>query len=170
MLKIDPFAKVIYVTGYGERYSQLIFLKQSNLGGYLTKPINTDILIKYLKKVEEDIQKKQDEKLVVKSGRQIVTISLTEIYYMESCKHTVYIHTENAEYAVNKKKLDLIVNELGDRFVQCHKSFAVNMDKIKCIDRKAKTIFLKDGREVTISRSCLSYVIEKYFSYMGSMI
>ena len=48
-----PELQIIYLTGYTTRYSQHIFLKPVNLVGYLTKPVNADILEKLLKIAKE---------------------------------------------------------------------------------------------------------------------
>ena len=167
MFRIDPSMKVIYVTGYNDRYSQLIFLKKSNLAGYLTKPVSQELLVKYLQKTEEDIKREEDEKLVICSGRKIINILYSEIYFIESQGHKVIIHTENKEYTVYKKLKEIMAG-LGESFVQSPKSFAVNMDMIKRIE--SKTIILKDDTEVVISKAYLSAVKERYFSYMSRLI
>ena len=113
MFRIDPSMKVIYVTGYNDRYSQLIFLKKSNLAGYLTKPVSQELLVKYLQKTEEDIKREEDEKLVICSGRKIINILYSEIYFIESQGHKVIIHTENKEYTVYKKLKEIMAG-LGE--------------------------------------------------------
>ena len=58
-----PELQVIYLTGYTTRYSQHIFLKPVNLVGYLTKPVNADILEKLLK-IAKERRAQEDEKRV----------------------------------------------------------------------------------------------------------
>jgi len=50
LYKLSPKTKIIFVTGYPARYSQEIFLKYTNLMGFIAKPINIDILQKKYRK------------------------------------------------------------------------------------------------------------------------
>jgi len=61
-----PKTKIVFVTGYPERYSQQIFLENTNLKGFIAKPINLDILTKSLKKIKDEILAEENRKLILK--------------------------------------------------------------------------------------------------------
>ena len=46
-----PHMAVIYITGYNDRFAQHVLLSETNLIGYLTKPVGESILARYLEKV-----------------------------------------------------------------------------------------------------------------------
>ena len=58
--RITPSTRIIYVTGYTERFVQHIFLQESALVGFLTKPVQKDILAsllsKAIKQIDDDKQ------------------------------------------------------------------------------------------------------------------
>ena len=49
--RVRPQIHIIYVTGFIDRYAQHILLSQVNLAGYLTKPLDSDLLTCYLDKI-----------------------------------------------------------------------------------------------------------------------
>ncbi len=64
------------------------------------------------------------------------------IIYIESVRNYIYIHTRKRTLKL-RKSLKEIVKLLDDRFVQIHKSYIVNMDKIDNISQKDINMFEK---------------------------
>jgi len=60
------------------------------------------------------------------------------------------------------------VNRLPDNFIFTHKSFLVNMDKIRRIERES--ILLEKDVRIPISKSRQIEVRKNYFCYIGSNI
>ena len=48
---LSPGTRIIYMTGYTDRFVQQIFLRKSNLCGYLTKPVDPALLAANLQKL-----------------------------------------------------------------------------------------------------------------------
>ena len=65
-------------------------------------------------------------------------------------------------------KLDHLERQLPDQFLRCHKSFLVNMDRIRNFEKHQ--IELESGRMVDVSRSRLKEAREKYFQYVGAKL
>lgn len=165
----NPAIRTIYVTGYTERFVQHIFLKKSSLVGFLSKPAQKDILKELLSKVKKELD---DDKsfLICTTGKGTVhNISCHSILYLESNAHKVLIHTEidNAVYTVYDR-LTSFLDKLPSNFIQCHKSYLINMDKIKKIDKK--TVFLLDGTCIQISKKYASTIKKDYFNYMQNLL
>lgn len=53
LYSLNPRIRVVYVTGYVERFVQHVFLKPSLLMGFITKPVAPDILLAVLKKYKK---------------------------------------------------------------------------------------------------------------------
>lgn len=147
IFRIAPEIQMVYVTGYHDKYIQQIFFADTNLTGYLMKPLDKEILEKYLDKIYE---KKNARNVFTFSVRgKIHMISTDCILYLESNNHRVLIHTEEGVYSVYDK-LSSIHKKLPSTFIQCHKSFLVNLNRVKHIE--GNEIFLSDGLKVPISK------------------
>ena len=167
--RANPTIRTIYVTGYTERYVQHIFLKKSSLVGFVSKPAQKDILKELLSKAKRELD---DDKsfLIFATGKGVVhNIACHSILYLESNAHKVLIHTEtdNAVYTVYDR-LTSFLDKLPSNFIQCHKSYLINMDKIKKIDKK--TVFLLDGSGIQISKAYAATLKKDYFNYMQNSL
>jgi len=163
LYKLSPETKIIYVTGHVE-LSQHIFLNRSNLSGFLTKPVDAELLRANLQKVADAMPYGESPSLVVKQRGQIVSIPLREIYFIKSKGHTVLIHKQD-EIITAYERLENIVRTLPVGFYQCHKSYIVNMSRIQRF--KVNDILLKNGESVPVSRARYADTRDAYFGYMG---
>ena len=162
LYKLCPQTKVIYVTGNIE-YSQQVFLQRANLSGFLTKPINPQLLQANLQKVIDDTSI-EEPALVLKQSGTVIHIPFRDIIFIESKGHTVETHTHK-EIIVSYQRLNNITPLLPRGFYQCHKSYIVNMGQIQRF--KPGEILLKSGQIVPVSRSKYNETKEAYFSFIG---
>lgn len=160
-----PHLPVIYVTGYNDRYAQHILLEDTNLVGYLTKPVEDNLLLRYLNKVLD--RKNGAAKLVFHQQGSLLSLAADRIVYLESSNHVTFIHTPQVSYTVYEKLSD-IAKRLPEGFVRCHKSYAVNMDCICRLD--AGKILLDNGTAVRVSRSLSSVTRDTVFRYLSRKV
>lgn len=156
--------KIIYVTGYNDRFSQRIFLQRSNLSGYLVKPVDTALLRANLQKVRDAALEQDPPVLTLSVSGKPVSIPCREIVYLESLGHTVDIHTR-ADVVTVYEKLDQLAPRLPDGFLRCHKSYLVNMRRIRRF--QAQDVLLDTGAAIPMSRSRSAEARAAYFRYMG---
>ncbi|MBQ8038651.1 MAG: response regulator transcription factor [Lachnospiraceae bacterium] len=166
LYELAPMTQIIYVTGFNERFSQQIFFEKSNLCGYLVKPVKEELLHKLLQKAKENAEY-IEEKLVIRQNGLIQAVPIQEICYLESKGHHVIIHTSEKSIEVYGR-LEHMKEKLPKNFLQCHKSYVVNMNYIMFIDKSE--ILLKGNYRVNISRDKYSEVREKYFLYIGERL
>lgn len=162
-----PRAKIIYVTGYNDRFSQQIFLRKSNLSGYLVKPVDSALLRANLEKAARAVREEELAVLTVMVGGKPVCVPHREIVYLESLGHTVNIHTRG-EVVVVYERLDKLALLLSEGFLRCHKSFLVNMRRIRRF--REQDILLDGGMAVPVSRSRSAQAKADYFRYMGKTL
>lgn len=143
-----PHLPVIYVTGYNDRFAQHILLRETNLAGYLTKPLDRGLLEQYLSKVLE--RRDTGKYLTVHQQGRSVSLDVRRIVYLESHNHVSIIHTDSGDDTVYEK-LSALLDRLPDTFVQCHKSYVVNMRWVQRLE--PGHILLKTGQQVAVSRS-----------------
>jgi len=165
IFRMAPEIQMIYVTGYHDKYIQQIFFADANLAGYLMKPLDKEILEQYLDKIHEKKNQRSVFTFSVRGKTHMIPMDC--ILYLESNNHRVFIHTENGTYSIYDK-LSNIHKKLPSTFIQCHKSFLVNLNRVKHIE--GNEIFLSDGLKVPISKVHQERVRKSFFLYLGKTI
>lgn len=165
LYRTAPHLPVIYVTGFNDRFAQHILLQETNLAGYLTKPIDGALLDKYLRKVTD--RRDSGKILTFQQQGRAVSVEVNRIVHLESRNHISSVYTDAGSYIVYEKLSDLL-SRLPDTFVQCHKSHVVNMRWVRRLE--PERILLKNGQAVSVSRSFRAKTREKVFRFMGLQI
>jgi len=139
-LSEKPF--IIFTTAYSEYAIEGFKVDATD---YLLKPIGyKDFLkavnkVKYLfdlKGVQSESVKTASEHLFVKSEYRLVRIELSEIKYIESMHEYVRIHLINDKPVMTLLSLKSVEEQLPPKnFLRVHRSFIVNTDKIKVVER-----------------------------------
>lgn len=148
--------KYVLTTAYSE-YAMDGY--EHNVIDYLLKPISFERFMKSALKVKERFafNDEGDSHFFVKSSGQQHRISFSDILYVESIKDYVNIRTSDEEYIV-LDTLKSMESQLSDRFVRIHKSFIINLDKIKSIG--VKKLMLSE-QEIPIGDSYRANLLEK---------
>lgn len=167
LYELRPNTQVIYVTGYNDRFSQQIFLQPANLCGYLIKPVDEELLCSLLQKAENTFANQTEEKLLVQQKGIIHAVGFREIIFLESVGHQVLIHT-NDRLISCYERLEVIKSRLPNRFLQCHKSYLVNMDYIQHIEKSG--ILMNNGELIPVSKAQYANTRSSFFRYMGQML
>lgn len=126
--------KYILTTAYSE-YALEGY--EHNIIDYLLKPISFERFYKCALKAQERFSFHEEMKshFFVKSSGQQHRINFNDILYIESIKDYVNIRTTDEEYIV-LDTLKSMENQLSERFIRIHKSFIINLDKVKSISPK----------------------------------
>ena len=132
---------VIFTTAYSE-YAIEGF--QVDALDYILKPISYAGFLKSANKAKTwfDLNQKQPETvqttqdcIFVKSEYKLVRIMLTDIKYIESANEYIQFHLINSEPITTLIRLKVIEEQLPkDKFMRVHRSFIVNLDRVKVID------------------------------------
>lgn len=134
--------QVIFTTAYSE-YAMDGF--QVDALDYILKPISYDIFLKSANKAKswfelnqrqpETIQTTQ-EFLFVKSEYKLIRILLADIKYIESANEYIQIHLTNEPPVTTLIRLKVMEEQLPkSKFMRIHRSFIVNLDQVKVIER-----------------------------------
>lgn len=131
---------VIIITGH-THYALKAFEK--NALGFLLKPFSFEMFAKSINKMNIMLEKLQSiskateqEKLFVKSGakNKLIQLNVNSIFLIEALDHYVTIHTQDESHVVHVT-MSTIANKLPRvTFIRIHKTFIVNLDKIKSIE------------------------------------
>lgn len=151
-LKNPPF--VIVTTAY---HQYAVEGYELDIADYLMKPIPYDRFLaavgkfKYLMEAEDALLEVADrEHIFINSGKKQVKIILQDIFYIESLREYINIHTK-AETFTFKMPISKIEESLNPRlFTRIHKSYIISKSKI---DMKSASIIQINGKKLPIGRT-----------------
>jgi DNA-binding LytR/AlgR family response regulator len=161
---IKNLPMVIMTTAYGQ-YALEGF--ELDVIDYLVKPFSLDRFLKacnkalefkLLKSGKESSEKSGDEYFFVKSNGKIERVEFDDIIYVEALSNYVTLHTTNGKLITYLTIKGLMENLLSGKFIQVHKSFIINADKVKTID--GNTIILPNAN-ITIGQSFRDEVMKR---------
>ena len=134
--------QIIFTTAYSE-YAMDGF--KVDAIDYILKPISYAVFLKAANKAKtwfehnhkptETLQTTKDC-IFVKSEYKLIRILLDEIKYIESSNEYIQIHLINDEPITTLIRLKVIEEQLPkEKFMRVHRSFIVNLDRVKVIER-----------------------------------
>ncbi len=143
--------KIIFTTAYAQFALEGYEL---NVVDYLLKPISFDRFIQSVEKVKNQLSKTQNLEIPEKfedfffiktdGKNRFKKIFLNEIFYIESIKNYVIIHTEKEEI-VTYNTLKYYEESLPEnQFIKIHKSFLVSLNKVEKTDTNAVWVLDKE--------------------------
>ena len=134
---------VIFTTAYSEYAIEGFRVDATD---YLLKPISYADFLRSAEKArklyrlvtEKKMSVPQDvDSLYVRSEHKMVRIEFAEIIYIESRSEYMYIRTETGKPVMTLGSMMSITERLpSDRFMRVHRTYIVNLQKIKFIERK----------------------------------
>jgi DNA-binding LytR/AlgR family response regulator len=140
---VSEHTRIVFVTAF-EQYALEGY--KVNALDYLLKPVSyVDFLSaanKALKWFELTVGKAENhtdapDSIYVKSDYKLVQVELKKVLYIEGLKDYVKIYLEDAPHPILSLTSLKSMEELlpGDKFMRVHRSYIVQTDKIRVIDR-----------------------------------
>lgn len=152
--------QVIYVTGHVE-YCTRVY--RTNHVYFLTKPLQVEDFNDALDKALENLEARIARPFGVKVGGRIMRVLPADIEFIESDRRKVRIHL--ADQVIEAyESLGGIARKLPDTFVQRHKSFLVNMEKIA--EMRSDQIDLLSGATIPISQKRSRLTREAFMGFL----
>lgn len=162
----DPRGFIVFVTTHAEM-SYLTFMYKVEAMDYIIKDkpetvkerIHECILNankKYSSKATE-LQKN----FTIKADDKIINIEYNKILFFETSDiiHKVLLHAVDRQIEFYAKMKDIEV-KLDDRFYRCHRSFLVNKDNIKEIDKNNRVVYMINGQECLVATRLLKGLLK----------
>jgi len=129
IVNLNPKTFIIFQTAYEEHALEAF---QSGGIDYLLKPISNESIRNSLEKMKKYIIKADEtKKLVAKRGNKIYLIDIDDIFYIKADLDEVIIKIKDADAYLRKKIGDMQFVLEGKNFFRVHRSYIVNVDKIK---------------------------------------
>ncbi|PRR79656.1 LytR/AlgR family response regulator transcription factor [Clostridium vincentii] len=162
----DPRGFIVFVTTHAEM-SYLTFMYKVEAMDYIIKDNYSNIQSrihkcilnankKFLSKTTE-LQKN----FTIKVDDKIISIEFSNILFFETSQtiHKVILHGENRIIEFYSKMKDIEEN-LDSRFYRCHRSYLVNKDNIKEIDKNERVVHMINGEDCLVSTRAIKGLIK----------
>ncbi len=176
-LEKDPMEVIEYSRRLQEIYSgvRIIFLTELNEYVFevfradpvyvLRRPLDIEHVKQSLNRAQHELNMSKEKAFTVINKQGIFTIPYRDIYYVESDKRKLNIYGESGLVkSINLKISDFLQYEHGIYFLQCHKSYAVNLMHISQLEKYE--IVLKNGMKLPISQSRYMETRSEYMNYL----
>ena len=162
---IPDTSSIIFTTAYSE-YAVKAFDK--SVADYLLKPFDTERLLQAIGQVKQrrlsilqeqslpDDEASQHQHVVSKTGDRIFIIKIEDVYFFKSRTGGIYAYTQSKAYPISDslERLEQRLNQRG--FVRFHRSFLININHIKEIQRwfgGKLLVIMKDNQQTEINSS-----------------
>src|SRR5699024_6857275 len=108
---------------------------------FLVKPISFKHFYKSVKKFNQcrlsmQVEKPQEEYILVKADRKHYKILLNSIHYVEGMKDYIRIHTKHEKNIILENMKDILRKLPKTQFSRIHRSYIVAQNQIKSIEKK----------------------------------
>ena len=152
---IDSYTRIVFTTAF-DRYA--VDSYKVNALDYLLKPISYSSFLQAVnkavhwfelhekpKQIEAESTQPNPEYIFVKSDYKLIQIPLNNILYIEGLKDYVKIHLEDGQKPIlSLLSMKSMEERLpSNQFIRVHRSFIVQKNKIKVIDR-GRIVFNKE--------------------------
>lgn len=151
---------IVFVTSYSQYAIEAYECEAFN---YLLKPLDNDkavlvinkLLIKY---------REQNKFHTIRVKKDLIRISISDIFFVECCRKHIYYHMENSFYDTIENLSDVHSALKDYGFQQIHQGYIVNMEKIQRFDKNS--VILSNGDAVPVSVRKRKEVLDKYRKYV----
>lgn len=151
ILENYPEIKIVYITGYPEKYSEQIFCCPSSMTptAFLIKPVKKEMLKNTLVRLKEKTSSSV-KMLIIKKGQDQILVPIDDILFLSVMGRKLTIKTPYDLIEINGR-LSEYMKQLPRYFVQCHKSYCINIRHIRKI-HSHNEVLLSNGESLPVSR------------------
>ena len=124
-----------------------------NVTDYLLKPVTYPRFLKAINKVKENNEKGEDvtkstSEIFIKNNSSLVRVKYEDILWIEALENYVVVNTFKDKYTIHFTMKAISDKMPSDKFVRVHRSFIVNLSKIKVIEDNSVVIKTESGSKV----------------------
>lgn len=162
----DPRGFIVFVTTHAEM-SYLTFIYKVEAMDYIIKD-NPENIRERIHQCILNAHKKYSLKatelqknFTIKVDDKIINIEYNKILFFETSNiiHKILLHAVDRQIEFYAKMKD-IESKLDDRFYRCHRSFLVNKDNIKEIDKNARVVHMINGQQCFVATRLLKGLLK----------
>ncbi len=147
--------QIIIISGK-EKYALEAF--EYDVTDYLLKPITYARFYKAVTKAQTRLMEKQNvnkasfdettDQIFIKRGSTLVRLSYSDILFIEALENYVIVTTFHEKYTIHFTMKSIVDKLPSSIFKRVHRSFIVNINKIKGIEDNAVILTVEEGAKV----------------------
>ncbi|MBK3519874.1 LytR/AlgR family response regulator transcription factor [Carboxylicivirga marina] len=147
---LDELPQVI-VYSSEEKYA--IDSYEYNVTDYLLKPVQYGRFIKAVKRARERFEEKESitretNEIFVKNNSSLVRVKYDDILWIEALENYVVLNTFKDKFTIHFTMKAISEKMPPERYVRVHRSFIVNINKIKVIEDNSVIINYEGGSKI----------------------
>jgi two-component system LytT family response regulator len=166
--------RIIFVTAYSE-HSLRAF--ETSAVDYILKPVRLEHIARALKKIQhtdqavearnyqvlkENFAAQSDRKIVLQTAETIFVVRLDDILYLQAeGSYTRFYTTSHGVLTITKKLIDFEYLENNGAFFRTHRSYIVNLNQVKKVDKKEFILVMNNDAEVSLAQDKKNQLLEK---------
>lgn len=166
--------KIIFVTAFSE-HSLRAF--ESSAVDYLLKPVRLEPLARSLRKIPQTEQSAEntqyrvlkenfgslnEKKIVLQTAETIYVVKMEDILYLQADGSYTRVYTQShGILTITKKLLDFEYLESAGPFFRTHRSYIVNLNHIKKVDKKDFILVMNNDAEVYLAQDKKNALLDK---------
>lgn len=159
----DPNMSIVFITNYADYVFDGYTVSALR---YLRKPVQDEALFECLNVAYRQTALLNQESMILDTQKQRQILRYSDIYYLESRMHHVEFHTSYFPdpISVRARLEDYRIKLPSALFVQCHRSYIVNIARICRLS--STSAVLSNGDTIPVSKTWLSSLrsaLERYY-------
>lgn len=169
---------IIFVTAYNEHSLRAFEISAVD---YLLKPVRIEHMARALKKLQvspglaertsykvlkENIGLSGERKIVLQTADTIYVVKMDDIIYLQAeGSYTRFYTMEHGVLTITKKLIDFEYLEESGPFYRTHRSFIVNLNHIRKVDKKDYLVIMDNDAEVYLSQDKKQELLAKILDH-----
>ncbi len=138
---------------YSSQEKYALEMYEYDVTDYLLKPVNYARFIKSINRVKERFDKKEtlskeSTEIFIKNNNSLVRVKFEDILWIEALENYVVVNTFKDKFTIHFTMKSIAEKMPADKFVRVHRSFIVNMSKVKSIEDNSVIIRSETGSKV----------------------
>ena len=166
--------KIIFVTAYSEHSLRAFEISAVD---YILKPVRLEHIARALKKItlgetvnenrqykvlKENFSNQSEKKIVLQTAETIFVVRMDDIIYLQADgSYTHFYTTTHGILTITKKLIDFEYLENGGPFFRSHRSYILNLNHIKRVDKKEFIIVMNNDAEIYLAQDKKHQLLEK---------
>jgi DNA-binding LytR/AlgR family response regulator len=159
--KYDSFIPIVFITKTSEYIGRGYDVWAIQ---YLLKPVSYSDVAQCMDRIAQLKRQNEEQSYTFKSDGIVRVVSCRDIFYFESQKHYIEIHTTDGDFRF-RENINRLQKELPEQFIRCSRSAIINLYHLYQYDAKTKhkAIILSNGTKIPVSDSYSKAVKERCF-------
>lgn len=153
--------QVVYLTSKMEYCTEVYETRHI---GFLLKPVAVELLRRTVDRAIASLERQKSQGIVIHRGSSIYVVEASSLLYVESEGRMARFFTDQEVLETYEKMSNLLLRMDG-RFLQCHKSYLVNMDRVRQF--MGDHFLMENGAVVPISQSHRKAARQEFLRYLG---